>query len=305
MREIYYLVKRNALFYIRDKAYIFFSILSTLIILGLMILFLGKANVDSLYEALRAYGNGSSSSEEDYETARLLITLWSLAGILVVNSLTVPLSIYSSMIKDEWTGRLQAFYVSPVSRFRLSLGYILSAWLIGTIMCLLTLLLGEGYLLVTGLKALDILTLIKTAVFAALSAFTFSALGYLLALFVHTSSAWSGILTVIGTLAGFLGGIYFRPGDMPSAVRQGILCLPVIHSSALLRNVMMKDAMTQGFAGCAEGFQEIFEEQMGIRLVQGNFQIKMKEQLIIMAAYSIIAVTAACFVSRNRKPGNQ
>ena len=42
MREIYYLLKRNILLYLRDRVSVFFSILSMLIVLALMVIFLGN-----------------------------------------------------------------------------------------------------------------------------------------------------------------------------------------------------------------------------------------------------------------------
>ncbi len=57
----------------------------------------------------------------------------------MVNAVTVTLTVTGAMVQDETEKRLMAFYVKPVSRVKLSLGYILAAWVVGTGMCLLTL----------------------------------------------------------------------------------------------------------------------------------------------------------------------
>ena len=41
MKEIGYLVKRNSLLFLRERSAVFFSLLSMLIVLALMVIFLG------------------------------------------------------------------------------------------------------------------------------------------------------------------------------------------------------------------------------------------------------------------------
>ena len=45
-------LKRNMLLYFRDKASVFFSFLSTIIVLALMITFLGEGNITTTLDAL-------------------------------------------------------------------------------------------------------------------------------------------------------------------------------------------------------------------------------------------------------------
>lgn len=56
MREILYLTKRNSLVYLRDRKAVFFSVLSMLIVLGLMVIFLGSMNSRDLVDLLQQYG---------------------------------------------------------------------------------------------------------------------------------------------------------------------------------------------------------------------------------------------------------
>ena len=201
MKEIGYLVKRNSLLFLRERSAVFFSLLSMLIVLALMVIFLGRMNSQALVDLLSEWG-GERDLAADERNAAYLIQLWTLAGILVVNAVTVTLTVTGIMVQDETEKRLMAFYVTPVSRLKLSLGYILSAWLVGTGMCLLTLAAGEGYFTLQGyglLKAGRVLALVGMI---ALNTFVFAAIAYLFALSVHNSSAWSGLLTIVGTLVG-------------------------------------------------------------------------------------------------------
>ena len=300
MREIIYLTKRNCRVFLRDKAAVFFSFLSMLIILGLMVVFLGKMNSDELISVLAEYG-GERDTVQDQENATYLIQLWTLAGILVVNSVTVTLTVMGTMVQDETRKRIMAFYVTSVNRIKLSLGYILSSWLVGTGMCIITLAVGELYFVLQGHGLLAAVELLKLAGIIALSVFTFSALGYLLALFVHSDRAWSGILTIIGTLVGFAGGIYLPLSSLSETVQTVLKCIPVLHGAAMMREVCTAQAIRETFDGLPEAVVDGFKERMGITLYRGDVQIELWQQVTLLLIYAIIAIVAATLVNRKRK----
>ena len=52
MRETFYLLRRNVLLYFRDGTAVFFSLLSMLIVLALMVVFLGNMNSENVVYAL-------------------------------------------------------------------------------------------------------------------------------------------------------------------------------------------------------------------------------------------------------------
>ena len=60
MNEIKAMTKRNLLIYFRDKSAVFFSILSALILLAIMVVFLGESSSEGLLDALNQYGTGTA-----------------------------------------------------------------------------------------------------------------------------------------------------------------------------------------------------------------------------------------------------
>lgn len=300
MGAVFYLTKRNCMVYLRDRAAVFFSVLSMMIVLGLMVVFLGKMNSENLVSILAEFG-GERDTALDEKNATYLIQLWTLAGILAVNSVTVTLTVLGSMVRDETRKSIMAFYVTPVDRIKLSLGYIFSSWLVGTGMCVLTLAAGEVFFLVRGYGLLGAAALLKLVGIIALCAFTFSAIGYLLALFVHSDSAWSGMLTIIGTLVGFLGGIYLSLGSLSETLQNVLKCIPVLHGTAMLRAVCTEEAIGETFAGLPDAVGDIFRKEMGITLFWGESEILPWEQVAFLLVYAIIAIVAAALVNRKRK----
>lgn len=299
MREIYYLCKRNILVFMRDYSAVFFSVLSMLIILLLQVVFLGEMNENSILWALSEYG-GERDVLTDEKNAEYLINVWTLAGILIVNTVTVSLTVMQTMIRDEVKGQLASFYVAPVKRIKIALSYILASGTIGSGMSFLTFLIGQGYLLLQGNPIFSVEVFLKVLAIILLNAFVYAAIGYLLALFVHSESAWGGLLTVIGTLVGFLGGIYLPVSQLSEGVVKVLKCLPILHGTAMMREVLTKEALETTFAGLSEIIPEQYAKEMGITLWNGEVQISLENQISILLLYGIIAIIVAAAISKRR-----
>ena len=264
MREVYYLTKRNCLLYLRDKSAVFFSMLSMLIVLGLMVIFLGNLNSEAVLNIIETYGN-RAVTEADRENAAYLIQMWTLAGILLVNAVTVTLTVLGGMVVDETQKRIMAFYVTPVKRLYLALGYILSAWMIGSGMCLLTLGAGELYFIGKGFGALPLQVLLKLA------------------------------------LVGFAGGIYLPMGELSESVGNILKCFPILHGAAMMRETATAELVEKTFAGMPEGLIPIYKEEMGITLTMNGQVLDVKWQMVLLFAYAAAAIVIAVFVTGKRK----
>lgn len=300
MRETFYLTKRNCLIFLRERSSVFFSVMSMLVVLALMVIFLGRTNSENLVDILAEYG-GERDTALDRENAAYLIQLWTLGGILAVNAVTVTLTVIGAMVRDETEKRAAAFYVTPVSRLKLALGYILSAWLVGMGMCLLTLAAAEGYFMLQGHEPLTAGSLLQLGSMIALNTFAFAAVGYLLALFAHSSNAWGSLLTIVGTLVGFAGGIYLPVSAMSERIQTVVKSLPVLHAASMMRKVCTREAVGVTFAGLPEGAEDVFCEKMGITLYAGGGEITTGRQIVIVLLYAVLAVAAAAVLNRRKK----
>lgn len=300
MQEVYQMTKRNMLIYLRDKGAVFFSMLSMMIVLGLMVVFLGNMNAENVINVIEEYG-GRTATTQDRENAAYLIQMWTLAGILVVNAVTVTLTIMGNMVQDETRKRIMAFYVTPVKRLYLTLSYILAAWIIGSLMCLLTLGVGELYFICKGYGILDMVSVLQLTGMIFCNTFTFSAIGYLMALFVHSDSAWAGLLTVIGTLVGFAGGIYLPMSQLADGVQKVLKCLPVLHGASMMRAVSTAEIVETTFAGMSEELIPIYQDKMGITVTISDAIVSIKGQIGILLLYGVAAIILSVVITQNRK----
>ena len=300
MREVKSLVKRITLVFIRDKAAVFFSVLSMLIILMLVWLFLGNMNSGNIVNVLSNFG-GVRDAAKDKENADYLIVVWTLAGVLLSNCVTISMTVMGNMIYDEEKNKLACFYVAPVGRIKIALGYVLSAWIIGTVMCALTLVAAQGWLLLSGRESLTAVVILQLLGMIMLNTFVYASLSYLLALFIHSGSAWSGILTIVGTLVGFLGAVYLPVYMLPEGVAAFLKGLPILHGVSMMRRVCVQAAVETTFAGLPEEVAEQFCENMGIVIHMGDTEVAVWMQCFTLFVLSVAVLFMAALISRRRK----
>lgn len=300
MNKTMNLVQRNFLVFFRDRAAVFFSLLSMLIVILLMVVFLGNMNVEELAELLRQYG-GLRDTAADTERAGRLIELWTIAGILIVNSVTVSFTVTGIMVNDSAANRLNSFLVTPAARLQIMLGYVVSSIIITVCMCMLTLAGSQAFLLARGGTFFTADQIIKAFLYTVLNAGVFSLLMYLLALFVKSPGAWSGLATIIGTLIGFVGAIYLPVGMLPDGVVKILKMTPVLHGASLMRKVFTEDALAAVFAGAPAELSAEYSRQMGIALEIGGKSVSDTFQLCFLGACGIMGIVVVGLIQKNRK----
>lgn len=169
---------RNLKIYFRDKSAVFFSLLSTIIVICLMVFFLGDMNIESITDILGQFPGRDTAADE--KNAGLLIFTWTCAGIIAINAVTVTLAVYSVMIKDRVNGRLNAIYTSPVSRAKITAGYMAAAWVASVLICVITLFITELYGVIKGLEIFSFSMHLQLIGMILLNSFVYAALMYLL-----------------------------------------------------------------------------------------------------------------------------
>ena len=290
MKTVIMLTKRNMLLYLKDKATVFFSMLSMFIIIGLTIVFLGKMNVDNILEMVSI----------ERKMATYLVNSWVMAGIIVVNSVTVTLGVIRIMVDDEDKNRITSFWVSPVSRSKITLGYILAAFIIGCIFCFITLGISQVYIYLSGGNFLGFNELMKAIVFTVINVFSSSCFVFFIATFIHTNSVFSALTTILGTLVGFAAGIYLPIGSLPNMVQKVVKCFPIAYGTSLMREVYVKDAMDKVFSGAPAKILNEYTNYMGITVSIGEKQVDSLEKVLILLGSGFIFIILSVVILTNK-----
>lgn len=224
------LVIRNLKLYFRDKAAVFFSLLGVLIIILMYVLFLGNM--------VAGMAEGFSDN-----VARFFTDSWVMAGVIAATSMTTCLGGFGIMVDDKAKKISLDFESSPIPRSTLVLAYVLASVIIGLIMSTFTLLLGEVYIVIFGGQFLSLQALLKVLGIVVLSVSASSAIVFFLVTSIKSQNAFGTLSTLIGTLIGFLTGVYVPIGNLPEFIQTVIKIVPVSHAAAALRQVMMGEAI--------------------------------------------------------------
>jgi multidrug/hemolysin transport system permease protein len=283
------LISRNLRVYFRDKASVFFSLLSVMIIILLYALFLGDAWA-------------GSSMFRGREGVRWLMDAWIMAGLLAVVSVTSTMGAYGIMVEDRSRKIIKDFYSSPLSRAGLTGGYILSAFVIGLVMSLLTAVLAVVYILARGGQLPALAALGKTFLLILTSTLSNTAMVLFLISFIKSTNAFSTASTLIGTLIGFLTGIYMPIGQLPPAVQTLIKVIPTSHAAALFRQTLMEQPIQLVFQGAPEEMVAEFKGAMGVTLSLGGHTFTAWEHVLVLAAsFLLFSLLSLWSLSRKKK----
>ena len=115
------------------------------------------------------------------------------------------------------------------------------------------------------------------------------------------NNAFSSFSTVVGTLIGFLTGIYIPMGNLPESVQLVIKSFPIAHGAALFRQVFMEVPLAASFAGAPEAAVRDFETLLGIRFQQGSAFLSPQVHLLILVGSALLFFLLAAWRFRRRR----
>ena len=280
------LAKRNLKLFFRDKSAVFFSLLAVFIIIGLYVLFLGDAIAADMTEI---------------KEARYLMDSWMMGGLLAVTSVTTTMGAFGTMVEDQANGRAKDFYASPLKRYQIAGGYVISSFMIGFIMCVITFVLAEIYIVVNGGELLLLLSLFKIIGLVFLSVLASSAMIFFLVSFFSSVNAFATASTVIGTLIGFLTGIYIPIGNLPDAVQIIVKLFPITHAGVLFRQVFMEEPLQTSFNGLPSTVVDEFKEELGVVLTFGDYTAQASTHIIVLIGVTLLFFALAVWKISRKK----
>jgi multidrug/hemolysin transport system permease protein len=265
--------KRNLLVFFRDRAAVFYSLLASLIVIGLYALFLG---------------NNMASYMDVIPDARLLVDRWLIAGLIAITSITAAMGAFGVMVDDKTKRIIQDFYTSPIRRWKLIGGYVFSAFIIGVILSVLTLLVAQIYIIAQGGSLMTLAEYGETLLLILLSGFCNTTMVFFFAYFFTTQSAFGTASTLLGTLIGFITGIYIPIGVLPDSVQWVIKLFPTSHAVVLLRQVMTNSYFAPYQAILSDSTITGIKQELGIVYFFGDTQCPAYASLLILAGVGVL-----------------
>ena len=252
------LIQRNLKLYFRDKAAVFFSLLSVIIVLALYVLFLSNVQVQSIKQQV---GNTIKETDISY-----LTNTWILAGMLSITTVTSTLGALGFMVNDKEKKILMDFKSSPLKMSTYPTAAIITAIIVGTIMSTLTLTIYTSYIYINTGYLLNPIILTKTIALIITSATMSASLMGLIVSFLNTNNAFSSVSILIGTTIGFTNGLYIPLGQLSNNIQNIIKLLPFSHIASLFRRILMSESMIKVFNNAPQEAIDGYTEAFGVNL---------------------------------------
>lgn len=260
------IARRNILLFFRDKASVFFSLLSALIVIALYALFL----------------RGTFASSADIN----LMDLWLMCGVIGISGFTTALGATEVLVRDKYERIISDFATSPLRRRELTLGYLLSTLFIGGLLSLITIFFAQVYIIAAGGEFLGFWPLVQILAVNVLSVVSASALVVFIVSFIKTTNAFSVLSIIIGTLIGFVTCTYMPMNIFPHAARFVVKIFPVSHTISLFRQITMNARISALFPDAAAAAE--FKEEMGVVFTAGGHNIAPLVSILFLAGTAVL-----------------
>ena len=270
------MIRRGMKIYFRDPIGVLTSMLTVIIIIVLYAVFLGN----NLTKAIEADTAG-------IEKIDLFVKAWVLVGIITVMPVTLSMGIFSIKIDDDLTGTTKALMVAPISRFKIVLSYLMTALIITISFTILAFIIGYFYLAQLGLKIVSWEVVVPILGVIVVNAFCSIAMMFFVISFIKSRTSYSSISAIVGTLVGFLAGIYLPIGQLPGIVQTVMKFFPMTYSAALLRNNILDSSFKTIFADAPSSMVDSLKENLGVNLFIGN-------QLVTSRLAFFILISMGC-----------
>lgn len=293
---IYSQTMRNLKIFLKDKANIFFALLSPLIVLGLYILFLGRIQTDGLLSALQEMGVSGGEKE-----IRSFADCWMLSGVMASACITVPLCACGVMVQDRNRGIRADLEASPVPGWMPPAAYFFSVVAAGLIIGFAVLVICLVWLAATGswfLSVADVLVLLGTLVLSVLSS---STLLVFVVGFLRTEGAFTGLNVILGTVIGFLIGAYMPLSVFPKGVQYVTLFVPGSYSAGIFRNCFMNGALDNIAQNISPEFADALASQYALKLNFFGTDMPAWVMAIVLGATVLLFAVANLLAAKFRK----
>ena len=268
MRGILGFIKRNLLLFFKDWQSILFSLLTSIIVLVLYLLFLKGTFVSAIQRAMEQYpGLASMVPQKDID---MFANLFLLSGILGSAMISVPFSCITVLVKDRANKVDYDILATPMKREQIILAYFISAVLTSILLNSIILAVGLIGIRMQGNMYLNISQVVKAFSVVALGSISASAIFMIVVLFFKTVSACEAFFGILSAASGFVIGAYIPISQFSNEVQTVCNLFPASQITIMLRNILLNGLL-----------EHINTSLQGVD--QGMFVLSLKEYFTFQA----------------------
>lgn len=295
MRGFIGLTKRNLLLFFKDVQTVIFSLLTSIIVFTLYLLFLKGTYIDSIESAMKGLESLVDSADIDMLVNGILLT-----GIMGSALITVPYNCLTVIVKDRENKIDCDIAATPMRRGQIVLSYFVAAAVSAIVMASVILTIG---LLV--LKSMGDPCLTGEAVaclygLIVLGAISSTAFFIILVLFCKTVSASGAFFGILSAASGFVIGAYMPISQFSDTVQTVCNLFPATHITVLIRNYLMSgvlDRIDESIGGIDQGaFAEAMRETFVFKSYMFEEALSKQQSILYVSAAIVICIAVMIVV---------
>lgn len=289
MRGFIGFTKRNLLIYFKDFGAVVFSMLTSIIVFVLYMLFIKDSYIDAINETLKGLEKIVNTKDID-----MFVNLLLLVGVLGSALITVPFNSLSTIVRDKEEKIDYDICATPLKRWQIVLSYFtasaLSAFIVTSIILTVALLIlsskGNTYMSTNSIflayGLLGIGSLSSTAFFM------------IVVLFFKSTSSSGSFFGILSAASGFVIGAYMPVSQFSEGIRTMCNIFPATHITMLFRNILLSGVLNhinKDIDGLDKGeFVKSMKDFLSFKASMFGEVISHSTTIIYIMSFSVVSI---------------
>ena len=303
MRGFIGLTKRNLLIYFKDIQSVIFSLLTSIIVFMLYMLFLKSSFIDAIEGGLKGLESFVDSSSVEMLANGILLT-----GIIGSAMVTVPFNCLQTIIRDRENKIDYDISATPIKRWQIIFSYFLSSTISSVIMTSIILTVGLVTISSQGDIHMSVSYILMAYAMNVIGSISSTSFFMIIMMFFKTSSASGAFFGILSAASGFVIGAYVPISQFSDGIQTFCNIFPASGVTILFRNLLLNgilNDMNNSIGGVDNGaFVDSMKEAFGFTsMLFGNELSHMGTLLYIGVAAVICVALMIVIYSKTYKRG--
>lgn len=299
MKRLLAFTQRNLMVYLKNKSSIFFSVLTSVIVLGLYLLFLRDNYTQPLIEVADQMSLGLSAKDISLLSDEVII-----AATISLSTITIPVTVLQNVVNDKEKRIDYDILSSPLKRWEIILGYFLSAVIASFALSSLLTTIAWIYLYFQADTAVNTRNMLQIYSLNLLSSLSSSALYMIVVSFIQRQASFSSFYGLFSAMIGFIVGAYVPISQFPEMVQNIFLFVPQTHLTCLYRRLYTENLLDYLYQTtnhpAAAGFLNEMKRIFSIDVTFFGHDLTNEMILVYVLVLMLLSLSIAIFIYAKR-----
>lgn len=295
MRGFAGLTKRNLLIYFKDVQSVIFSLLTSIIVFVLYMLFLKGTFVDSIESSMKGLESFIDTASVDMLANGILLT-----GIVGSAMVTVPYNCLSTIVKDRENKIDYDISATPMKRWQIIFSYFLASTISSFIMTSIILTVGLIVIATSGDLHMSWQYIVAAYGMNIVGSVSSTAFFMIIVMFFKNSSASGAFFGMLSAASGFVIGAFVPVAQFSEGIQTFCNVFPASNVTILFRNLILNgllEDMDKAIGGVDNGmFVTSLKETFGFNAVIFGNELSHPESLIYIGVVAVVCVVAMIII---------